>query len=142
MSTELDALQQALGATHTVIWAYGLIGAVVSDARLSAVHSADQGHRTERGALEDAIRERGGEPVPAEAAYQLEVPQDESSALKLAAELEDAMAQQWRYAAVLARSAELRTLCLQRLQSSAAAALAWRRAIDPHATPSAFPGLA
>lgn len=142
MSTELDALQQALGATHTVIWAYGHIGAVVTDARLSAVHAADQQHRAERGTLEDAIRERGGEPVPTEAAYQLDVPQDEPNALMLAAELEDSMAQQWRYAAVLARTEDLRGLCLQRLQSSAAAALAWRRILDPHATPSAFPGLA
>lgn len=142
MSTELDALQHVLDASHAVIWAYGHIGAVVTESRLDSVHSADQRHRTDRAALEDAIRARGGAPLPAQAAYQLDVPQDEPGALLLAAELEESMAQQWRFATVLAESTDLRKLCLQQLRTSAAAALAWRRIIDPHAAPSAFPGLA
>lgn len=141
---QLSALQQVLAGTHATIWAYGEIGAKVSEAYLSAVVAADNRHRAMRGTIEDVVRALGGEPVPSEPGYTLPtLLTDDGSALQLAAQLEDSMCRQWRYCIGEAGPAdpEFRTLCLDGLTGSASAALAWRRLLDPGALPPAFPGL-
>jgi hypothetical protein len=142
---QLAALQEVLASEHATIWAYGEIGARVSDAYLQAVTDADNRHRAMRGTIEDSIRGLGGDPVPSESAYSLPtLLTDDSSALALAASLEESMAQQWRYCigAEGPADAPFRQLCLDGLDSSARAALAWRSELDPAALPPAFPGMA
>lgn len=144
MSQQLDALGQVLASEHATIWAYGEIGAKVSADLLARVTAADNRHRAMRGTIEDLIRSLGGEPVPSEPGYSLPtLLTDDASALGLAVQLEDAMAQQWRYCigAEGPVDAVFRQLCLDGLGSAASASLGWRRALDPTALPQAFPGM-
>lgn len=141
---QLTALQQVLASQHATIWGYGEIGATVSAAFLHAVTDADNRHRTMRGTIEDMIRSLGGAPVPSQPGYSLPtLLTDDASALGLAADLEDSMAQQWRHCigADGPIDTTFRQLCLDGLGSTASEALAWRRALDPTALPPAFPGM-
>lgn len=143
MTDDVAALQQALAGEHSVIWAYGDIGAAVSDAHLAAVQAADEAHRAHRGQLEDLIRALGQEPVPSEPAYTLPAPvSDDASALTLAAALEDSMAAQWRHCCGRVDSPQLRAFCVDALATAATAALRWRQTAGAGVTVPAFPGQA
>lgn len=142
---QLGALQNVLASEHATIWAYGVIGSRISAGYLPAVTDADNRHRAMRGAIEDAVRALGGEPVPSKPGYSLPtLLTDDTSALNLAAALEESMAQQWRYCigAQGPTDPAFRELCVDGLRSTASAALAWRRQLDPTALPPAFPGIA
>ncbi|MGW8377861.1 ferritin-like domain-containing protein [Streptomyces sp. ODS28] len=93
MSSELDAAEAALAAEHAAVYGYGVVGARVEKDRAGQAREGYDAHRARRDALRRMVRELGGEPAPAAAAYALPfaVP-DGAAAMRLAAELEDRVA--------------------------------------------------
>ncbi|OEU91447.1 hypothetical protein AN216_24810 [Streptomyces oceani] len=133
--SELDAAQAALAAEHAAIYGYGVVGGRISDERRQEARGAYDAHRARRDALQRAIRDLGGEPEPAAAAYALpfDVP-DGAAAVRLAAELED------RVGAVYADLVRASTGARRRdaagaLREAAVRAVRWR------GSGPAFPGL-
>ncbi|GAA2103781.1 ferritin-like domain-containing protein [Streptomyces albiaxialis] len=90
---QLDAVQAALRAEHATVYGYGVVGGRVDEDRKQEAREAYDAHRARRDALRRAVRDLGGEPEPAAAAYALPfaVP-DGAAAVRLAAELEDRLA--------------------------------------------------
>lgn len=89
----VDAVQAALAAEHATVYGYGVVGGRVESSRADEARSAYDAHRARRDALRREVRDLGGEPEPAAAAYALPfaVP-DSAAAVRLAAELEDRLA--------------------------------------------------
>jgi len=141
VTTELPALQAALAAEHAVIWGYGVVGARLTGPELAAVAKADKAHRDRRDAVADLVRQRGGDPVAAEAAYRppFEV-RDRTTALRLGAYLEDGAAAAWRYVVGSAEAAALRETAVDALLDTATRATRWRLLVDPAHAAAAFPG--
>jgi hypothetical protein len=90
--TVLDALQAALADEHAALYTYGVLGARTSQAATPGLYDAlaagYRRHRSRRDQLRLLVREVGGEPVPAAAAYALDgpllrAPQLEHAALEL-----------------------------------------------------------
>ncbi|HET6636736.1 MAG TPA: ferritin-like domain-containing protein [Streptomyces sp.] len=90
---ELTALQAALAAEHAAVYGYGVVGGRIADDRQDEARSAYDGHRARRDHLRRVIRDLGGTPQPAAAAYTLPfaVP-DSDAAVRLATELEQRVA--------------------------------------------------
>jgi hypothetical protein len=90
---ELTALQAALSAEHAAVYGYGVVGGRIAHDRQAEARSAYDGHRAHRDHLRRVIRDLGGTPQPAAAAYRLpfEVP-DAAAAVRLAAEIEQRVA--------------------------------------------------
>jgi hypothetical protein len=132
----LAATQAALGAEHAAVYGYGVVGARIGDGRRDEARESYDAHRARRDALGRTIRDLGGKPEAAAAAYALPFPvPDEAAAARLAAELEN------RVAAVygdLVRASEgsLRREAAVALREAAVRAVRWRGGSV------AFPGLA
>ncbi|MGC5564559.1 ferritin-like domain-containing protein [Streptomyces sp. FR-108] len=135
-SAELTAAQAALAAEHAAVYGYGVVGARISEARRTEARAAYDAHRARRDELARAVRELGGKPRPAAAAYALpfSVP-DAESALRLAAELEDRVAGVYSDL-VRAAGGDRRQAAAQALRDAAVRAVRWR------GESVAFPGLA
>ncbi|MFF3848482.1 ferritin-like domain-containing protein [Streptomyces sp. NPDC002328] len=90
---ETTALQAALAAEHAAVYGYGVVGGRIGEARRAEARAAYDAHRARRDALAREVRDLGGEPVAASAAYALPfaVP-DSAAAVRLAAELEERVA--------------------------------------------------
>ncbi|GHF73692.1 hypothetical protein GCM10010218_63590 [Streptomyces mashuensis] len=89
----LAAAQAALAAEHATVYGYGVVGARADDARTGEAQEAYDAHRARRDALTRAVRDLGGEPEAAAAAYALPFPvSDAAAAVRLAAELERRLA--------------------------------------------------
>lgn len=87
---ELTALQAALAAEHAAVYGYGVVGGRIGAARRSEARAAYDAHRARRDALTREVRDLGGEPVAANAAYALPFPvPDAPAAVRLAARLEE-----------------------------------------------------
>lgn len=143
MSDDVSALQDALAGIHATIWAYGEIGATVSDLHVPTVAASDTAYRGLRAQLEDIVRELGEPPVAAQPGYTLPMPvEDDVSAFHAAAALEDSMCAQWRYCCGRVDATPIRTFCVDALTSATAAALRWRQATGVPFSVPAFPGLA
>lgn len=86
----VDAVQAALAAEHATVYGYGVVGGRIESSRQDEARGAYDAHRARRDALRREVRDLGGEPEPAAAAYALPfaVP-DSAAAVRLAAELED-----------------------------------------------------
>ena len=73
--TPLDALQTALAAEHAALHVYGALGAHTSVSAtpglFATVSASYADHRARRDLLTARVRDRGAEPVAAEAAYEL-----------------------------------------------------------------------
>ncbi|MGW1290045.1 ferritin-like domain-containing protein, partial [Streptomyces sp. NPDC002586] len=92
-AAELTALQAALAAEHAAVYGYGVVGGRIAAARRTEARTAYDAHRASRDALTRAVRDLGGQPVAADAAYALPFPvPDSATALRLAARLEDRVA--------------------------------------------------
>lgn len=92
-SPALTATQAALAAEHAAVYGYGVLGARVPEKRRTEASAAYDGHRARRDALQRTVRDLGGAPVAADAAYALPFAvADTASALRLAAVLEDRIA--------------------------------------------------
>lgn len=74
--TVLDALQTTLADEHAALYTYGVLGARTSQATSPALFetltAGYRRHRARRDQLQLMVREAGGEPVAAEAAYDLD----------------------------------------------------------------------
>jgi len=74
--TVLDALQTTLADEHAALYTYGVLGARTSQATSPALFetltSGYRRHRARRDQLQLMVRDAGGEPVAAAAAYDLD----------------------------------------------------------------------
>ncbi|WP_134323126.1 ferritin-like domain-containing protein [Cumulibacter soli] len=142
---QVQALQQVLANQHAAIWAYGEIGATVSQEYLKPITSRDNAQRAMRTKIEDLLRALNGEPVPAQAGYRVPgLLSDDESALAFAADVEESLTQQWRFCIGTdgEPDATFRQLCLDGMLDTASAAGRWRRELDPEALPPSLPGMA
>ncbi|MEV5148945.1 ferritin-like domain-containing protein [Streptomyces sp. NPDC052727] len=90
---ELTALQAALAAEHAAVYGYGVVGGRIGERRRAEARAAYDAHRARRDALVRAVRDLGGVPVVASAAYALPFPvEDGAAAQRLAARLEERVA--------------------------------------------------
>ncbi|MER5378632.1 ferritin-like domain-containing protein, partial [Streptomyces sp. NPDC002553] len=92
-ATEMTALQAALAAEHAAVYGYGVVGGRIGEQRRAEARAAYDAHRARRDALMRQVRDLGGVPVAASAAYALPfaVP-DSAAAVRLAVELEERVA--------------------------------------------------
>ncbi|SDM24230.1 DUF4439 domain-containing protein [Streptomyces wuyuanensis] len=136
MSDTLAAAQAALAAEHAAVYAYGVVGGRVGEARRAEAAAAYAAHRARRDALERMVRDLGGRPVAAQAAYTLPfaVP-DTAAAVRLAAVLEDRVAGVYSDLVRAARGPQRHDAAVA-LREAAVRAVRWR------GTGVAFPGLA
>jgi uncharacterized protein DUF4439 len=129
-------LADALAAEHAAIFAYGVIGAHLEEAR-SAAREAERAHRTRR---DELVLLLGDQAPAAEPSYELPFPVDgPDDAVRLAILVEERVAAIWR--GVLPESgAGERERALDALTDAAVRATRWRATagVDPAAVP--FPG--
>ncbi|MEV0779857.1 ferritin-like domain-containing protein [Streptomyces sp. NPDC050428] len=132
----MDAAQAALAAEHAAVYGYGVVGGRVGDERRGEATNAYDAHRARRDSLARTVRDLGGKPVAAAAAYNLpfEVP-DSAAAVRLAADLEDRIAGVYSDL-VRATEGPLRQDAAGALREAAVRAVRWR------GSGVAFPGLA
>ncbi|MFI1400319.1 ferritin-like domain-containing protein [Streptomyces sp. NPDC020681] len=132
----LGALQAALAAEHAAVYGYGVVGGRIGDDRRADVMAAYGAHRARRDSLSRTVRDLGGTPAAAAAAYALpfEVP-DAAAAVRLAAVLEDRVAGVYSDL-VRAAVGPLRLDAAGALREAAVRAVRWR------GSGVAFPGLA
>jgi hypothetical protein len=136
VSAELTAVQAALGAEHAAVYGFGVVGGKIQEERRSEARAAYDAHRARRDELARAVRDLGGKPEPAAAAYALPFPvTDSDAAVRLAAELEDRVAGVYSDL-VRAAEGERRRAAAQALRDAAVRAVRWR------GESVAFPGLA
>ncbi|MFC9389952.1 DUF4439 domain-containing protein [Streptomyces venezuelae] len=132
----LDATQAALAAEHAAVYGYGVVGGRVGAGRRAEATAAYEAHRARRDALRRTVRDLGGTPVVAEAAYALPFRiADPAAAARLAAVLEDRVAGVY---SDLVRAAE----GPQRREAAAALREAAVRAVRWRGSDVTFPGLA
>ncbi|MER7625451.1 ferritin-like domain-containing protein [Streptomyces sp. NPDC126503] len=132
----LDAAQAALAAEHAAVYGYGVVGGRIAPDRKAEATAAFEAHRARRDALRRTVRDLGGSPVAAAAAYRLPFAVDDpAGAVRLAADLEDRVAGVY---SDLVRAAEgpLRAEAAASLREAAVRAVRWR------GTGVTFPGLA
>ncbi|MHA5051743.1 ferritin-like domain-containing protein [Streptomyces sp. SD15] len=135
-TAELDALQAALAAEHAVVYGYGVVGGRIGTERRSEARAAYDAHRARRDELARAVRDLGGKPVVAAAAYALPFAvKDSAAAVRFAAELEERVAGVYSDL-VRASSGDRRGSAAQALREAAVRAVRWRGESVP------FPGLA
>ncbi|GAA3819778.1 ferritin-like domain-containing protein [Streptomyces coacervatus] len=133
---ELKALQAALAAEHAAVYGYGVVGGRIRPGRRTEARSAYDAHRARRDALTREVRDLGGTPVAAAAAYALPFPvPDSAAAVRLAAELEDRVAGVYSDL-VRATEGERRRAAAGALREAAVRAVRWS------GESVAFPGLA
>ncbi|MBW8798396.1 MAG: ferritin-like domain-containing protein [Streptomyces sp.] len=132
----LEALQAALAAEQAAVYGYGVVGGQIGAQRLAEARSAYDAHRAGRDALAREVRDLGGTPVAASAAYALPFPvTDTATAVRLAAELEERVADVYSDL-VRASSGERRGSAAAALREAAVRAVRWS------GESVAFPGLA
>lgn len=135
-AAELTALQAALAAEHAAVYGYGVVGGRIREGRRTEAKAAYDGHRARRDALVREVRDLGGRPVAASAAYALPFPvPDSAAAVRLAAELEERVAGVYSDL-VRAATGGLRGTAAEALREAAVRAVRWRGGSVP------FPGLA
>ncbi|MEU6090120.1 ferritin-like domain-containing protein [Streptomyces sp. NPDC047085] len=133
---QLTALQAALAAEHAAVYGYGVVGGRIGAPRRTEARAAYDAHRARRDALVREVRDLGGAPVAASAAYALPFPvADSASAVRLAAELEERIAGVY---ADLVRA----TTGARRASAAAAVREAAVRSVRWSGESVAFPGLA
>ncbi|KUN01693.1 hypothetical protein AQI95_30490 [Streptomyces yokosukanensis] len=92
-AAEVTALQAALAAEHAAVYGYGVVGGRIGAARRAEARAAYDAHRARRDTLTREVRDLGGQPVAADAAYALPFPvPDPAAAVRLAAQLEERLA--------------------------------------------------
>src|SRR5687768_13558360 len=93
----VEALQAGLRAEHAAIFGYGVAGAHLNGQVQSTARQIEMTHRDRRDQVSLLIEAQGGQPAPAEPAYDLPFPvNDASGALRFAAALEEGAAGAWR----------------------------------------------
>jgi hypothetical protein len=121
-----DSLRQSLvAAEHAAIYAYGVLGARLSDALRPSALAAYDAHRARRDALVSALRSAGAQIPAAQGAYDVSVP-DQPAALALAVRLEDGLAARWRDLVGGTFDPEVRSEGVSGLTECAVRAAQWR----------------
>ncbi|MFG2455103.1 ferritin-like domain-containing protein [Streptomyces sp. NPDC048512] len=133
---ELKALQAALAAEHAAVYGYGVVGGKIGEKRRSDARAAYDAHRARRDALARAVKDLGGTPEAASAAYVLPFPvTDSPTAVRFAAELEERVAAVYSDL-VRATTGDQRRTAAGALREAAVRAVRW------NGESVAFPGLA
>jgi hypothetical protein len=138
MSAELTA---ALAGEQAAIYAYGMIGVHLDRAfERDQARAAEQAHRQRRDYLVGRLEQLKASAAPAPAGYQLPFPvTDRASALRLAIQIEDGVAQAWRPVLPATQGTE-RGTALSALTEAAVRATRWRRLAAVTPATMAFPG--
>ncbi|OIJ62729.1 ferritin-like domain-containing protein [Streptomyces mangrovisoli] len=132
----LTAVQAALAAEHAAVYGYGVVGGQIDEERRTEARAAYDAHRARRDALVREVRDLGGSPAAASAAYALPFPvHSAASAVRLAAELERRVADVY---SDLVRATE----DARRREAAGALREAALRAVRWSGESVAFPGLA
>ena len=125
MST-LDALQAALAGEHACVYAYGLVGAHVSEGAMERARAAYETHRARREELSRQIRLRNAEPVAAMPAYVVPIEvNDNASARQLAGLIEQRLAVLYADLVSATSVPSLRELAVSTLIETAVLAARW-----------------
>ncbi|WP_433296870.1 DUF4439 domain-containing protein [Actinoplanes sp. CA-030573] len=129
----------ALAAEEAAIYAYGIIGVRLRAAgEVTEARAAEQIHRDRR----DYLIQRVKNPAAAPAGYRMPFPvTDRATALKLAIQVEDGVAQAWRPVLGVTRDAD-RATALAAMVDAAVRATRWRRLAAVSPVTMAFPGAA
>ncbi|MFH8984527.1 ferritin-like domain-containing protein [Streptomyces varsoviensis] len=132
----LAAAQAALAAEHAAVYGYGVVGGRVDKARAAEARQGYDAHRARRDAMRRTVRDLGGTPEPAAAAYALPFPvPDAQAAVRLAAELESRVTGVYADL-VRAATGTLRRTAADAMREATVRAVRWRGGSV------AFPGLA
>lgn len=131
----------ALAAEEAAIYAYGVIGVnLTAQSDRTEARSAEAGHRNRRDVLVSRLAELSASAAPAPAGYDLPFPvTDRASALRLAVQVEDGVAQAWRASLPATEGAD-RATALSALTDAAVRATRWRRRADVAPLTMPFPG--
>lgn len=133
----LTALQAALAAENAASYGYGVVGAHLRprSAAQTAAGLDWEAHLRARDRLTSMIRDRGGQPAAAAAAYQLPFTVSSAArAAELAAEMEDRVGRAYLGLVALSDTG-LRSYGARQLRAAALRAQSWRGSTEP------FPGL-
>nr|WP_203659639.1 ferritin-like domain-containing protein [Streptomyces sp. SID14446] len=129
-------MQAALAAEHAAVYGYGVVGGKIGEKRRSDARAAYDAHRARRDTLVRAVKDLGGTPEAASAAYVLPFPvTDSPTAVRFAAELEERVAAVYSDL-VRATTGDQRRTAAGALREAAVRAVRW------NGESVAFPGLA
>ncbi|MDT7536474.1 MAG: hypothetical protein QOI82_59 [Actinomycetota bacterium] len=137
--TAADRLVTLVEAEHAAVYAYGVLGARLDEARRRAALLAYDSHRARRDQLVAALRAAGGSPPAALAAYDIIVTTP-AEALALAVRIEEGLALRWHDLVPDANDVALRQLGVAGLQECAVRAAQWRQLARISPATVAFPG--
>jgi ferritin-like protein len=133
-------LAAALAAEEAAIYAYGAIGVNLAGRTDRAeARAAEATHRARRDVLVSRLAALNASTAPAPAGYDLPEVTGRDSALKLAIQVEDGVAQAWR-ASLPATEGEDRETALAALTDAAVRATRWRRLAGVTPLTMPFPG--
>jgi hypothetical protein len=134
-------LAGALAAEEAAIYAYGPIGVKLTGAGdRTEARAAEAAHRSRRDVLVSELARQSAGPAPAPAGYELPFPvTDRASALKLAVQIEDGVAQAWRVVIPVSRDAG-RSTALSAMTDAAVRATRWRRLAEVSPVTLPWPG--
>lgn len=125
------ALQGALAAEHTAVWAYAVIAADLSARSAARALDVLAGHRRRRDVVAALLDSRGVAPVAAEPAYAL----PEGAPAVVAAGIEDGVAAAYAYVLATAADGAVVTIAATALRDAAVTSARWS------GTTISFPGL-
>ena len=136
-----EQLAGALAAEEAAIYAYGPIGVKLTGAGDRAeARAAEATHRRRRDTLVGQLAQLKASVAPAPAGYELPFAvTDRASALKLAVQVEDGVAQAWRVVLPVTQEAD-RSAALSALTDAAVRATRWRRLAEVSPATIPFPG--
>ena len=134
-------LAAALAAEEAAIYAYGPIGVnLTGQTDRAEARAAEATHRARRDVLVSRLAALNASAAPAPAGYDLPFDvTDRQSALRLAIQVEDGVAQAWR-ASLPATGGEDRGTALGALTDAAVRATRWRRLAGVTPLTMPFPG--
>lgn len=124
--TEARLLTELLSAQHQAGYAYGVLGARLPDSTRSLALQALRAHRTDRDALEAALRARGLPVAGPAVAYAVTV-HDATEAAALAVRVEDEVGVLWRDLVAITDDPTLRRLGTAGLIGCSVRAVPWRK---------------
>jgi hypothetical protein len=137
--TATDRLLALVEAEHAAVYAYGVLGARLSDADRRTALTAYDSHRARRDQVIAAL-EAAGRPAPAPLpAYDVTVTTP-TSALALAVRIEAGLSLRWRDLIADTDDRSLRQLAIAGLQETAVRAAQWRKRAGIAPITVAFPG--
>ena len=140
-AAEDAALQDALTAAHTAVWAYGVVGVAAPEDREQVV-ADERAQQDLRDSLATLLAARGVDPVAAEAAYALPFPVLSAvDGAALAVTVEDGTAAAWTWVLDQATERSTRELAVAALTAAELRAVRWRTRAGRTPVTSAFPGL-